>query len=102
MSFALVAVGDLIAGKYLVERIIGEGGMGVVIAARHTELDQIVAIKFLLPEIAKHDMAAERFKREAWAVARIRGEHVCRVLDVGTLPSGIPYMVMEYLEGCDL
>ena len=102
MTFVPVAVGETIAGKYLVERIIGEGGMGVVIAARHTELDQTVAIKFLLPEIAKLDMAAERFRREAWAVARIRGEHVCRVLDVGTLPNGVPFMVMEYLEGCDL
>jgi len=99
---APVAVGDTIAGKYLVERIIGAGGMGVVIAARHLELDQIVAMKFLLPEIAKLDMAPERFRREAWAVARIRGEHVCRVLDVGTLESGIPFMVMEYLDGCDL
>ena len=102
MSSAPVAVGDTIAGKYLVERIIGEGGMGIVIAARHLELDQIVAMKFLLPEIAKLDMAAERFRREAWAAARIRGEHVCRVLDVGTLDSGIPFMVMEYLDGCDL
>jgi serine/threonine protein kinase len=102
MSSAPVAVGDTIAGKYLVERIIGEGGMGVVIAARHLELDQIVAVKFLLPEIAKLDMAPERFRREAWAVARIRGEHVCRVLDVGTCENGIPFMVMEYLDGCDL
>jgi serine/threonine-protein kinase len=99
---APVAVGDTIAGKYLVERIIGAGGMGVVIAARHLELDQIVAMKFLLPEIAKLDMAPERFRREAWAVARIRGEHVCRVLDVGTCENGIPFMVMEYLDGCDL
>jgi eukaryotic-like serine/threonine-protein kinase len=98
-----VAIGDVIADKYGVERAIGEGGMGVVYAARHRELDQRVAIKFLLPEIAQQGMAAERFRREARAAARIRGEHVCRVLDVGTLPgSGIPYMVMEYLEGRDL
>lgn len=95
------AIGDVIADKYSVERIVGEGGMGVVYAARHLELDQRVAIKFLLPEIAQQGMAAERFRREARAAARIRGEHVCRVLDVGTL-RGIPYMVMEYLEGRDL
>src|SRR5262245_59379045 len=98
-----VAIGDVIADKYTVERVVGEGGMGVVYAARHRELDQRVAIKFLLPEIAQQGMAAERFRREARAAARIRGEHVCRVLDVGTLAgSGIPYMVMEYLEGRDL
>ncbi|HET6333378.1 MAG TPA: protein kinase [Polyangiales bacterium] len=94
-------IGDVIADKYSVERIVGEGGMGVVYAARHLELDQRVAIKFLLPEIAQQGMAAERFRREARAAARIRGEHVCRVLDVGTL-RGIPYMVMEYLDGRDL
>jgi serine/threonine protein kinase len=103
MATPPVAIGDVIADKYSVERAIGEGGMGVVFAARHRELDQRVAIKFLLPEIAQQGMAAERFRREARAAARIRGEHVCRVLDVGTLPgSGIPYMVMEYLEGRDL
>ena len=76
--------------------------MGVVFAARHRELEQRVAIKFLLPEFAEQGMAAERFRREARAAARMRGEHVCRVLDVGTIESGIPFMVMEYLEGRDL
>jgi serine/threonine protein kinase len=94
--------GDIIADKYVVEGVIGDGGMGVVLAARHRELEQRVAIKFLLPEIAEQGQAAERFRREARAVARIRGEHVCRVLDVGTLDDGVPYMVMEYLEGADL
>jgi serine/threonine protein kinase len=102
MSAPPVVIGDVIAGKYVVERIIGEGGMGVVLAARHLELEQRVAIKFLLPEIAEQGMAAERFRREARAAARIRGQHVCRVLDVGTLETGVPFMVMEYLEGCDL
>ncbi|HEX4352856.1 MAG TPA: serine/threonine-protein kinase, partial [Polyangiales bacterium] len=102
MSAPPVVIGDVIAGKYVVERVIGEGGMGVVLAARHLELDQRVAIKFLLPEIAETGMAAERFRREARAAARIRGQHVCRVLDVGTLETGIPFMVMEYLEGRDL
>jgi serine/threonine-protein kinase len=101
MGSAPAAIGDVIADKYSVERVLGEGGMGVVYAARHLELDQRVAIKFLLPEIAQQGMAAERFRREARAAARIRGEHVCRVLDVGTL-RGIPYMVMEFLEGRDL
>ena len=102
MAVSPVSVGDLIAGKYLVESVIGEGGMGVVVAARHLELEQRVAIKFLLPAIAEQELAAQRFRREARAAARIRGEHVCRVLDVGSLEQGVPYMVMEYLDGCDL
>ena len=97
-----VAIGDLIAGKYEVERVLGEGGMGVVLAAHHRELDRKVAIKLLLPELAAVGMAAERFRREARASARIRGEHVCQVIDVGSLDNGVPYMVMEYLEGHDL
>jgi serine/threonine protein kinase len=97
-----IGVGDRIADKYIVESIIGEGGMGLVVAARHLELDQRVAIKLLLPSIAEQGTAAERFRREARSAARIRSDHVCRVLDVGTLPSGVPYLVMEHLEGCDL
>ncbi|MFO0569784.1 MAG: protein kinase [Polyangiaceae bacterium] len=76
--------------------------MGVVVAARHRELEQRVAVKFLLPEIAKRTDAAERFRREARAAVKIRSEHVARVLDVGTADDGVPYMVMEYLEGHDL
>jgi serine/threonine protein kinase len=102
MALSPVNVGELIAGKYLVESVIGEGGMGIVVAARHLELEQRVAIKFLLPAIAEQELAAQRFRREARAAARIRGEHVCRVLDVGSLEQGVPYMVMEYLDGCDL
>jgi serine/threonine protein kinase len=94
--------GDLIAGKYAVERVIGDGGMGVVVAARHLELGERVALKFLLPEAAKIREACVRFVREARAAARIKGEHVARVLDVGTREDGIPFIVMEYLEGTDL
>jgi serine/threonine-protein kinase len=78
------------------------GGMGVVLAARHVALEQRVAIKMLLPEIAKLPEAAKRFLREARASTNLRSEHVARVLDVGTLDNGSPYMVMEYLEGRDL
>lgn len=101
MSEPTVRPGDLIAAKYRVERLIGEGGMGAVFEARHMELGQQVAIKVLLPSVAS-EMATKRFRREARAAARMRGDHVCRVLDVGQLDSGVPYMVMEYLEGCDL
>ena len=99
---APVAVGEILAGKYVVERILGMGGMGVVVAARHIQLDERVAIKFLLPEAAKKPGIVARFLREGRASSKIRSEHVARVYDVGTLESGPPYIVMEYLEGSDL
>jgi serine/threonine-protein kinase len=97
-----VREGDLIAGKYRVERVLGAGGMGVVAAATHVDLAQRVAVKFLLREACGDGVAVARFLREARAAVRIQSEHVARVTDVGTLPDGAPYMVMEYLVGSDL
>ncbi len=97
-----VRVGDLVTGKYRVDRVLGRGGMGVVVAATHAHLDQRVALKFLLPEVASHTEIVQRFLREARASVRIQSEHVARVLDVGTLDDGTPFMVMEFLEGEDL
>jgi eukaryotic-like serine/threonine-protein kinase len=94
--------GEIIAGKYRVGRVLGQGGMGVVVAATHLQLDQEVALKFLLPEALKQPEVVARFTREARAAAKIQSEHVARVLDVGELASGEPYMVMEYLDGEDL
>jgi len=94
--------GTVLAGKYRVERILGQGGMGVVVEARHIALDERVALKFLLPEYATHPEASTRFLREARAAVKIKSEHVARVSDVGTLENGAPYMVMEYLQGSDL
>jgi cytochrome c peroxidase len=97
-----VKEGDLLAGKYRVERILGVGGMGVVVAARHEQLDQRVAIKFVRDEALGNEDAVARFIREARAAVKLKSEHAAKVLDVGTLESGAPYMVMEYLEGSDL
>ena len=97
-----VAQGDVVAGKYVVERVLGTGGMGIVVAARHEQLEQLVAIKLMRDDAVGNDDAVARFLREARAAAKLRSEHVARVLDVGTLESGAPYMVMEYLEGSDL
>jgi serine/threonine protein kinase len=97
-----VTEGQVLAGKYRVERVLGRGGMGVVVAAHHIQLDQKVAIKFLLPEAVSSAEVVGRFVREARAAVRIKSEHVARVWDVGTLEGGEPYMVMEYLEGSDL
>lgn len=76
--------------------------MGIVVAATDTQLERKVAIKFLLPDYAEHHEAAQRFLREARAAVKIQSEHVARVIDVGTMENGAPYMVMEYLEGRDL
>jgi len=97
-----VQEGDLLAGKYRVEKVLGFGGMGVVVSAFRGDLEQRVAVKFLSQAAAERPDAAERFRREARAAAKIRSEHVARVLDVGTLDTGLPYMVMEYLEGNDI
>jgi serine/threonine-protein kinase len=94
--------GDIIAEKYRVERVLGVGGMGVVVAALHLELDERVALKFLLPEGVANAQVAARFAQEARAAAKIKSEHVARVIDVGRTPTGVPYMVMEYLDGEDL
>ena len=94
--------GGVIHGKYKVERVIGEGGMGVVVAARHMTLDRNVAIKLLNTKARGSAEALERFTREARAAAKIQSEHVGRVLDVDTLPNGAPFIVMELLEGHDL
>lgn len=94
--------GDVIAGKYQVERTLGRGGMGVVVAARHLLLGDQVALKFLLPNVAADTSLVKRFLREARASSRIKSEHVARVQDVGMLEDGRPFMVMEMLEGVDL
>jgi len=97
-----VLEGDIIAGKYRVDRILGSGGMGVVVAARHLGLDELVAIKLLLPEALADTDTVRRFEREARAAVKIKSEHVARIIDVGTLPDGAPFIVMEYLRGEDL
>ena len=96
------SVGSMIAGQYRVDRVLGAGGMGVVLAGRHVALDQRVAIKVLKPSAIDNPEFVARFDREARASARLRSEHVARVLDVGRSESGLPYMVMEYLSGKDL
>ncbi len=93
--------GDVFAGKYRVDRVLGSGGMGMVLRAKHIQLDEMVAIKVLLPDLGTADRVA-RFEREARAAAKIKGDHVARVMDLGSLESGAPYIVMEYLDGEDL
>jgi serine/threonine protein kinase len=95
-------IGDVIDSKYKTESVLGSGGMGIVVAARHLQLGQRVAIKFLRTDVGQDTAAVARFLREARAVVALSSEHVARVLDVGTLDSGAPYIVMEYLAGRDI
>ncbi|WP_394833288.1 serine/threonine protein kinase [Pendulispora rubella] len=98
----IIGPGHVLLGKYRVERVLGHGGMGLVVSARHLSLEDRVAIKLLLPKHAENGDLVQRFLREARAAVRIRSQHVARVTDVGTLDYGGPYMVMEYLDGSDL
>jgi eukaryotic-like serine/threonine-protein kinase len=93
--------GERIGGKWVVEGSLGFGGMGAVLAARHADLGQRVAIKLLLPQHADNSEASARLLREARAVVGMRSEHIARVFDVDRDQRGVPYIVMERLEGTD-
>lgn len=99
---AFLAEGTIVSGKYQLNRLIGTGGMGLVYAASHLALQEVVAIKILRPSMMAVPGMVSRFMREARAASKIKSEHVARVTDVDTLPSGVPYIVMEYLTGTDL
>ena len=98
----ILAADDVVAGKYAIVRVLGRGGMGVVYEAMHQRLRQRVAIKTLRPRLMTTAAPIARFEREARTVSQLKSPNVVRVLDVDTLPSGVPYIVMEYLDGHDL
>ncbi len=98
----VVQPGDVLGGKFRVERVIGEGGMGIVVEATHLQLDERVAIKFLRRDAMAQPDVVARFDREGRAAVKLKSEHVCRVIDVGTTAEGIPFLVMEFLDGRDL
>jgi serine/threonine-protein kinase len=98
-----VPIGAVLAGKYRVERVLGQGGMGVVVEATQLDLERRVALKFLRQAtMSETTVALARFEREARAVARLRGAHVVQIYDVGRLEHGEPFIVMELLHGEDL
>jgi eukaryotic-like serine/threonine-protein kinase len=97
-----LAVGTLIGGRYRSGRLLGRGAMGLVFEATHQELDERVALKFLLPDHLENGELVARFAREARAAVKLKSEHVARVLDVGKHDERVPYIVMEYLDGEDL
>ena len=94
--------GEVLEDKYAVERLVGEGAMGAVFQATHLLRQAPVALKFMSPTIIDAPGVVERFLNEGVAASRINNEHVVAVLDVSKLPNGLPYLVMEYLEGENL
>src|SRR3984957_13676126 len=105
-SFATVSTypqpGDVLDGKYRVERLLGEGGMGAVAKATPLLRRAPVALKFMSGAVLSMPGAVERFVNEGVAASQIDSDHVVKVFDVGRLPNGSPYLVMEYLDGWDL
>lgn len=95
-------IGQTLASQYQIERLLGEGGMGVVYEATRIGSSERVALKLMLHDVARSPERVERFKREAHAASLAQGEHVVRILDFGSLPTGEPYIVMDLLEGEDL
>src|SRR5690242_18412938 len=91
--------GQIVDGKYRISAMIGEGGMGAVYEGENTLIRRRVAIKVLNVTTAANTEAIQRFEREAQAAGRIGSDHILEVLDLGTLPGGDRYMVMEYLDG---
>jgi serine/threonine-protein kinase len=92
----------MLEGKCRIDGVLGVGGMGVVLSATHLHLEQKVAVKILLPDLARNAEVVARFLREGRAAVKIKSPHVARVYDVAARASGEPYMVMELLEGRDL
>jgi eukaryotic-like serine/threonine-protein kinase len=98
----MVKRGDVLQGKYLIENVVAQGDMSLVVAAHHLQLDQRVALKFMLPELMAEPQARVRFQREARVAVQLSSQHTARVFDVGEMRDGLPYIVMEYLTGKDL
>lgn len=98
----LALVGTVLQDSYRLTRLVGAGGMGAVFEAEHLRLNTKVAVKVMVRELAANDEALARFRREAEVTSRIGHPHIVHVSDFGTIPSGEPYMVMEFLEGEDL
>jgi serine/threonine-protein kinase len=94
--------GGTLGGRYRIGRVLGRGSMGIVVAAEHLLLKETVAIKFMTAERCQDPEFVNRFLQEARAARRLQSAHATRVLDVAVREDGVPYMVMEYLEGVDL
>jgi serine/threonine protein kinase len=98
----LPRAGDVLADRFRIERVLGVGGMGGVFAAEDLRFARQVAVKLMLPQLMDIPEFAGRFDREAQAASSLASEHVARVFEIGRLPDGAPYMVLELLQGKDL
>jgi serine/threonine-protein kinase len=95
-------VGRIVARKYQIDRLLGKGGMGTVWQGTHLTLGIPVAIKFIKAEYARHELARARFELEARSAARVQTRYAVKILDYGVTEGGLPYLVMEYLDGPSL
>ena len=102
MNESYITPGTVLLGKYRIEKVLGMGAMGIVALATHLDLNQRVAMKFMIPGKTANPERQQRFLREAQIASRLTTMHVARIIDVGTMPDSAPYMVMEYLQGSDL
>jgi serine/threonine-protein kinase len=91
--------GTVVGGKYRVGKLVGSGGMGTVWIGTHLVLNTKVAIKFIRPQFAERPDARKRFEIEARAAANVKSKNAVQIFDYGVTDSGLPYIVMEYLEG---
>jgi eukaryotic-like serine/threonine-protein kinase len=94
--------GDILGGRYRIDRVLAVGGNGIVVAAEHVVSRKQFAIKVPLRDELRRRMVTERFLREGRVMTSISSEHVVGVYDIGQLESGAPFLVMEFLDGCDL
>jgi serine/threonine protein kinase len=94
--------GTILLGKYRVESVLGRDGMCLVVKITHVPIGEELALKLLQPETATSLSVHARFLREAQSAARLRGEHVARIVEVGVMPDGVPYLVTEAVRGVDL
>ena len=95
-------LGERVAGKYEIRRLLGEGAMGAVYEVVHLELGKRLAIKLIRPEFCESPEIAGRFRREARAASAVESEYIAQIFDFGHDPARGLYMVIEYLEGEDL
>jgi serine/threonine-protein kinase len=95
-------IGQVLDGRYKIEKVLGEGGMGIVYKAVHTSLGKPLAIKVLRPEVSKNEEIVQRFKQEAQSASQIGHPHIIDISDFGTLPDGSTYFAMEFLQGKSL
>jgi eukaryotic-like serine/threonine-protein kinase len=98
----LPTMGDVVQGRFRIETVLGQGGMGIVFGAKEVGTERPVALKVLAPEASVHRDAIGRFVNEARAAMQLQSRHVVKVYEVGTLDVGLPFLVMEMLQGSDL